>query len=498
MRALDELAECKGQFGRDAARRTTDLLQRLSRTKLREPADLVHLHETVLFLRAFPQSPGVARLADEILFSFAERVSGVDPAPFDDPAVSGIAGTAVSTNFSYEFAGSLTARHARSIAIDWENYPRADRLGSVLGRLIPLAYEDYAVEPHVDWRAWLETESAGRVRWLIERVDGVTYDLLEIPLRWDLGDSPASRSALRLARAGLPRGKLFYHSGPFLKRGDVSIEAELTAPPIRLRRLPPRRAHTVLGVIVDASATRYRELYGFEHPDQAHVYHADLGRGVDLYFFGVSRERRLPLRAYHAGMFFKNGVPMGYVETLSLFERCEIGFNLYYTFREGETAWLYARIVKLLHQQLGVTCFSIDPYQLGHENEEAIVSGAFWFYYKLGFRAAARNLAQLAEREAAKAAARPGYRCPPAILRRLAKAPLFYGGSGPVRGADWESFSPRRLGVTAASLGEDVARAKRAAEETHYLRLLQRRPDLRRKMLRQGVRHSTSASEPRP
>ncbi len=346
---------------------------------------------------------------------------GVDPAPFDDPEVSGIAGTAVSTNFSHEFATSLMARHARSISIDWENYPRADRLGNVLGRLIPLAYEDYAVAPHADWRAWLEKESGNPAKWLIQRVDGVNYDLLEIPLRWDLGGSPASRSALRL-----PRGKLFYHAGPFLKRSDVSIEAELTGLAVPLRRLGPRRARAVLGVIIDASATRYRELYGFQHPDEAHVYHADFGRGVDLYFFGVSRERRLPVRAYHSGMFFKNGVPMGYVEALSLFERCEVGFNLYYTFREGETAWLYARILKLLHQQFGVTCFSIDPYQLGHENEEAIASGAFWFYYKLGFRPAALGIAQQAEREAAKAVARPGYRTPPAILRRLAAAPLFY------------------------------------------------------------------------
>jgi hypothetical protein len=471
MRVLDELEECKGQFGRDAARRTTALLERLRHATLREPADLIRLHETALFLRAFPPSPRVARLTDKILLSFADRTRGVDPAPFDDPEVSGIAGTVVSTNFSYEFATSLTSRHPRSITIDWENYPRPDRLGSVLGRLIPLAYEDYAVEPHVDWRGWLE--KAGGVGWLVERVDAVTYDLLEIPLRWDLGGSPSSRSALRL-----PRGKLFYHTKPFLKRSDVSIEAELTAPPIPIRR----RAHAVLGVIIDASATRYRELYGFQHPDEAHVYHADLGRGVDLYFFGVSRQRRLPLRAYHCGMFFKNGVPMGYVEALSLFERCEIGFNLYYTFREGETAWLYARILKLLHQQLGVTCFSIDPYQLGHENEEAIASGAFWFYYKLGFRPAARNIAQKAEREAAKAAARPGYRTPPAILRRLAIAPLFYGGSG----SDWAGFSLRHLGAAVPSLGEDVARAKRAPEETRYLRLLQRRPDLRQRVLRQG------------
>ncbi len=141
-------------------------------------------------------------------------------------------------------------------------------------------------------------------------------------------------------------------------------------------------------------------------------------------------------------MFFKNGVPMGYIETLSLFERCEVGFNLFYTFREGETAWLYARLLKILHEQLGVTCFSVDPYQIGHENDEAIESGAFWFYYKLGFRPASSDNARLAAREEERIEKTPEYRTSAAILRRLAEAPLFYGDSA----ADWAKFSLPPLG----------------------------------------------------
>jgi plasmid stabilization system protein ParE len=479
---LEELTLCTGQFGPEAAQRTTALLQQLLRTEVREPAELIRLHEIVLFLRAFPQDATVARLCDEVLHSFADRMADQEEAAaaglFDDPEVSGIAGTVVSTNFSHQFARSLAARHGSAISIDWENFPRPDRLGSILGRLIPMAYEEYAVEPHVDWRAWLEKESRGSVDWLTRRVDALTYDLLEIPLRWDLRDSAASRSTLRL-----PRARRFYHSGPFLKRNDVSIEAELGAtPPIPVRRLAASEAAAVLGVIVDASAARYRELYGFEHPDHKHVYHADFGRGVDVYVFGVPPADRLPLRACHSAMFFKNGVPMGYVEALSLFERCEVGFNLYYTFREGETAWLYARILKLLHQQLGVTCFSVDPYQLGHENEEAIASGAFWFYYKLGFRPAAQVIASLAERESAKAATKPGYRTPPATLRRLAAGHLFFGD----RCGDWAGFSMHRLGAKTPNLGEDIARAKHAPEEIRYLHLLNRRQDLRGRVLYRG------------
>jgi len=63
---------------------------------------------------------------------------------------------------------------------------------------------------------------------------------------------------------------------------------------------------------------------------------------------------------------------------------------------------------------------------LGHENEEAIESGSFWFYYKLGFRPESPEAARLAERELQKIVARPGYRTSPATLRKLAASPVIY------------------------------------------------------------------------
>src|SRR5438552_1257421 len=105
MRALDRLAQMKGQFGRAAAAETAQLLARLRETRFRDPTDLIHLHETALFLRAYPQSARVLREADVLLFSFGDRDS-----PSGDPETSGIAGTSISTNFSYEIASSLLSR----------------------------------------------------------------------------------------------------------------------------------------------------------------------------------------------------------------------------------------------------------------------------------------------------------------------------------------------------------------------------------------------------
>jgi|SRR5579883_2122653 len=462
-RLLDQLHSLKGQFGPKPAREAAAVLARIVQTRFRTPEDLIRLHELVLYLRAYPQSPRVVKLADEILFSFAARLRGLDRDAFEDPEISGIAGTGLSTAFSYDVARRLAARYP--IEIDWENYEHPDRLGIVLGKLIPLAQEYAAVEPHVDWRYWFD-RARGNLKWLLERVDRSTYDMLEIPLRWELGESAASRSKTRI-----PCRQIFYHNGPFLKRSEVSFEGTFSEPKIILKRVA--RPQKLLNVILDTSAVRYRELWGFTYPDAKHVYHAHFGRGVDFYFFGVPREWRLPLRAYHGGMFFKNGVPIGYFEGLSLFERMEAGFNLYYTFREGETAWLYANILKTFREFLGVTCYSIDPYQLGHENEEAIESGAFWFYRKLGFRSASRELRPLIEREEARIAANREYRTPPAVLRKLASAPMIYGG-----GEEWDRFDLRKL-----PLFPPVESGKDAPEERTYLRRMQKDRALRRKLV---------------
>jgi hypothetical protein len=249
---------------------------------------------------------------------------------------------------------------------------------------------------------------------------------LELPLRWNLGTSAASRSRTRLPRREVfyHSREVFYHKGPFLRRKDVSLEAGFREPRLPVTRLTARASRKILDLILDTSAVRYRELYGFTHPDAAHVQHADLGRGVDFYFFGVPRNRRL-IREYHAGMYFKNGVPIGYVELLTRDGVMEVGFNLYYAFRESETAWLYARLLKIFHERLGAKSFWIDPYQIGHENQEAIDSGAYWFYRKLGFTSMSSKLRGLSASEEGKLA-QPGYRTSPATLRRLAEAALHY------------------------------------------------------------------------
>ena len=500
---LDQLEKWKSRFGPPGDGQLERLLATAARRQFRDAASLIRLHETALYLRAYPRTPEVARLADAILFSFAGRVTELGA--FEEPEISGIAGTSLSAVFSFEVARRLAARHPRDLEIAWDRYDGIDRLGPVLRRFLPLLGEDWPVEAHVPYRQWI---SAARPRgqsdlaWLLERLAGQPelFDTLDLPITWHIGDTRTSRSRLRLAGR-----KLYCHREPLLRRSDVSLARELEAPPLPVRRLARPEARKVLDLILDTSAMRYRELYGFSHPDEGGVYHADAGRGVDIFFFGVPPAWRLPLRAYHGGLFFKNGVPAGYVETLSLFERAEVGFNLYYTFREGESAWLYARLLRLFRQVLGVTCFSVDPYQIGLENPEAVDSGAFWFYRKLGFRPVNPKVAALTAREERRMRQTPGYRSSKRTLEKLAEGYILFEAPSSEKGA-WDNFSVRNLCLAApsssglVSLIPDLAHwtpeeqtaaakilhAKESGSEARYLHLMQHHPRFRAALLALG------------
>jgi hypothetical protein len=494
---LDRLEDSKRAFGSDGHASLPRLLRQLGRARFPDAGSLIRFHEGLLFYRAYPANPEVLRLTEELLELIPKKVAqlrraDVDLMPFEEPDVSGMAGTAFSALFTYDITRWLAEHHPREVEIDWDGYDRA-LLGPLLRRLHPFANEDLLVEaniPYMDWFRAAKRSSGSDLRWLVSRIEELPippadraelFAQAKMAIRWELGG--ANRTQGRLPG----RREVFYHHAALIRRVDVSLAAELQSPVLAIERLRRPEGERMLDFARETSAMRYRELHGFTYGDPAHVVRADLGRGVEVFVSGVPAENRLPLRAYHAGMFFKNAVPIGYIECLTLFEHMEVGFNLYYTFREGETAWLYARLLRLFRQLLSVTCFAVDPYQVGHHNEEAIDSGAFWFYRKLGFHPATAQVAKLLRSEESKLRVNPAYRTPARTLRRLAAGWMIYEIPGS-RAGDWDHFETRRaaMALRASPFPPMIQRAKNAPEESTYVRALHRDPALRRRILKLG------------
>ena len=415
---------CRGsrrrRHRRPGAREAERLLRAVARAPLRDPESLLRFHEALLFLRAYPHGPGVLALTERLLSSFGKRVgklaaAGADLSAFDAPEVAGVAGTTIGTDFSFDLCRWLLQRHPRGLRVDWDACDAPDRMRATWPAFLPLLEEEALADANVPYRDWLEAASGSEsddLAWILSRYAKLPcsreereerWDSLGAPVAWDLGDSRASRTRMRLA--GPAR---FFHDAPLLSRRDVSLDSVFAAPPLQLRRLSRREGQRLCDLAREATTARYREFYTFTYADPASVIAARPGRGVELFLLGIEPGRRLPLRAAYGGFVVKNGVPIGYIEGLAFCERLEIGFNMYYTFREGESAWIYAQVLKLHRDALGVTSFSIDPYQLGFENEEAIESGAFWFYRKLGFRPTDPSVRRLVAREEQRIAREAG------------------------------------------------------------------------------------------
>ena len=445
----------------------------------RDAHDLARLHDALLFLRAYPHSPRALELAEAGLGRIPVLVAGLeDLAPLDDGSVSGIAGVPIAMPFSWAAASWLARRDPAALRVDWDAEDLPDRLAAFLPRFVPGLEEQARVDANVPFRDFVDAARGATpdAAWLVGRLAEAAipepmkaelWEALGLQLSWQ----PRLSDARGLAR--FPSGAPFCSDAPLFSRRDVSIAGELSSPPPAARRLSRREGAAVLDAARAAMAVRYRELPAFSAGDPSAVFRFDVGRGTTILVTGLDRAARLPFRAGFGTLFVRNGVLVGYGDLHAALGRADVSLNVFYAFRDGESAWLYARLLAVARAVTGAVQLSVDPYQVGLNNEEAISSGAFWFYRKLGFRSADPSLERLARREEHRLAAAPG-RTPHSRLRRLAAAPLLLDVPGETCLLP-DGFRLADLGLAAARLLASSGlspEAWRAREARRFARLL--------------------------
>src|SRR6185437_16489495 len=123
-------------------------------SRIKDAESLIELHEKLLFRRAYPRNRRELRQSETQIKKIASRVvelrdSDVDLSPLDAPDVSGIAGTSVTSNFSYALVRWLVAKFPHQVSIDWDWFDSEDQFGATMRRFLPLLEEDAMVEAHV-------------------------------------------------------------------------------------------------------------------------------------------------------------------------------------------------------------------------------------------------------------------------------------------------------------------------------------------------------------
>ena len=433
---LERLERARAGYGGTAEQDKLALLAALERRDLATAAQVLTLHETLCFLRAYPDGPRLLALVERMLGGFAGRrdLRRHRRALAD----SGIAGTATEYRFYWPTARWLARRWGRQLAIVWNDFAERDRLADLLP-LLTLYAETPALD-EIDYspRAWLarlkgpdETDAAFMVRrfealplgsFAREKI----YDQLDPPLRIAPGPGTPSRT-LALHRTA----PVAFQTRP-LDRGRPDLRRELARPPLSVRAVGRAEGQALIDLARVSMVTRSRDLDAFSWGDPDDVRRVDCGDGLQFAVIGVQPERRLLLEAVYAFLTLKNGVPIGYVLNSALYRSAEIAYNVFETFRGAEAGHVYGRVLATVRHLFGTRSFTIYPYQLGDGNREALESGAWWFYQKLGFQPRDPETRRLMREELRRMRGRPRHRSSIATLARLARTNVYYD-SGPAR-----------------------------------------------------------------
>jgi hypothetical protein len=168
----------------------------------------------------------------------------------------------------------------------------------------------------------------------------------------------------------------------------------------------------------------YRETDPITFADESELELFDMGRGLQIALVGMINEKRLSLESYIGFMAFKNGVPISYGGGWIWGKRCKIGVNIYPPFRRGESAWIFCQVMRLYYQHFGSRHFIVKPYQYGKHNPEGLKSGAFWFYYKIGFRPTNEEVKRKAAEEWEKIKLQKKYRTSVRVLKEFTSSNL--------------------------------------------------------------------------
>lgn len=387
------------------------------------------LHDTLCFVRAYPDNEAVLEQVEAMLGSFAQRADlrRHERALLD----SGIAGTEIHFSFFPATAIWLARRWGELLTIDWEAFDRQEALERMLPELV-LHGEIPGLDNYdLELREWIETFKGPEetdAQFLLLRLaqlpmDSYTLETrleeMEIPLRLAPGPDTPARTREKYARS-----PIVYSSEP-LRRSGFSLPSEIARPPRAVRNTTPREGQRLLDLARSTMSTGHRDLDAFAYGDPRDVRIVENGEGLQCVTIGLIPERRFLLECLYGFLILHNGVPVSYGSYLGLFSSVEIAFTVFDTFRAADARAIYGRLLANAHHLFGCRSFSVDPYQLGRNNEGGIRSGAWWFYQKIGFEPRAPAQRRLMRGELRRLRKDPAYRSSAATLRKLADADVF-------------------------------------------------------------------------
>lgn len=385
-------------------------------------------HQLLMGMMAYPGSKKLLDRTAKTLSGLLAQL-GKNPSLQQKLPGTGFLHTVVECNFSYaktlylvnRFPGQISI-HSASSGIETQK--------AALKLLLPEVEYSTIHEGEKDLKKRLtrfnDPKKQTDLEWLLQlihesnhelKTKAFIYNQLGIFIQWQISNETDSVSFLR--GAYLP---VYVHTKPIDKKTELQeiIRKKLPAPATLSLKEKQQLIHSAKMTLTYL----YRETEPFTNANEEDITLFQLDKGLSVVLFGSTVEKRYSLESYIGYLVLKNNIPASYGGGWIFGERSQFGINILESFRGGESGLIICELLRVYHQYFGVTRFVVKPYQFGLHNMEAIKTGAFWFYYKLGFRPEDQALRELALKEELAKQTDPKYKSEVATLKKYTKSNL--------------------------------------------------------------------------
>lgn len=418
-------------FGENSAQQKSDLLKQCALKKLSTAKSIKHYHDAVLFTLAYPECESIRELAVKEMERLSQTVKSSNESVKDKLVLSGIANTQTDGAFSLSLAKWLLNEYSNNVVLH-----SFDESGTHPKEVLKYVFPDMEFEMLADEKLnavkWVEQVSGTKNKheqllWLVKQVDSINanefikdqlFESLNVYITVKGTDKKFSRSF-----GNIFPDKVHYHTNGILKKFDehALINKKQPAP----KKLSTGERKKIIDASRTALALLNRETDPVSYCNEEGLSFYELEHGLSIALFSMLPQRRLPLESYIGFMMFKNGYPMAYGGGWLFGHRSLLGINIFEAFRGGESAFVFAQLLRTYKNAFGAEYFEVEPYQFGKNNPEGLQSGAFWFYYRFGFRPLDEQLKNLALSEAEKISTNKSYRSSIDTLKKFTAGNVF-------------------------------------------------------------------------
>lgn len=420
--SLNSLKKIAGRYDEEARLLKTGLLNTLSGLALPSGKYLFQYHDILLFFCAYPNHAHLLKLSEKELRRIAVHVKHSPATKRSLNVNEGLPYTDTVTRFSPDLLSWLLLQKDINAIFDSMPEPSLP-INEVMIVTLPTLLKEETTAG-LDFEGLMEVLHVKPPQYIsfllaqLEQLEPLVRDIImehmDVFVRLVPKNPEYSRAFNRI-----PVQPVYFQQELLKKFDHLQLINEPIPGPLVMSK---QDLQHLIKVIKYAMPLTQREIDTASYLDEDSVRLFQLERGVMVAIHAMIPQRQLPLESSVGFTLFKNGIPVSYGGTWIFGPRARFGLNIFDAFRGGESGYTLCQLLRVFRQVFRISYFEVESYMFGYANPEGISTGAFWFYYRYGFRPVDKQLFRFAEQEHSKIRTRKNYRSTDKTLIRFTQS----------------------------------------------------------------------------